>query len=401
MDSKRKAVEIEAQLLTIYDYAWNKGGNGTRRRDDILSLLDKLVFGQSFAFNIFDKFFDWKPHIFGRKKVGIEIDGHRPSEDPDEKLQHSSNIWKPKLLQPLFRRDKLMPHLASKSFSMDVARMNFEAASKSFSMDENKGIKNSMLEEHVDYNSRVCGVQLEDGSICLVSPVVGRKRCMIHKGSRLNRKTKSVGKHKLLKEEFVMDRSFVSDVTDLSVKGGNEMNFNRMDFLDESKKLMATEGDSPVCGRSISECISGNERKVMAKSLGTNIGSDLQLDSEKWSLTEMGLCVCGVRQTNESNCRNDTTETLRVDHSICGVSLSSGSVCQNRPIRGRKRCSEHKGMRIARLMTVTVLPKQFQEQPSVCGVHLGDGSICMSSPAPRRKRCERHKGRRVTNNCSF
>ncbi|XP_050215396.1 protein EFFECTOR OF TRANSCRIPTION 2-like [Mercurialis annua] len=74
----------------------------------------------------------------------------------------------------------------------------------------------------------------------------------------------------------------------------------------------------------------------------------------------------------------------------CRVNLGDGNFCKKQAVTGRKRCEEHKGMRIkannsssSRVGTLS------------CGVALQNGSVCMKSPVQGRKRCEQHKGMRV------
>jgi hypothetical protein len=104
----------------------------------------------------------------------------------------------------------------------------------------------------------------------------------------------------------------------------------------------------------------------------------------------------------------------------CGVLLSNGSACRRQPAQGRKRCDEHKGMRIsgsipelamegnqnssAMRKPGIVQPRASSESENVvvskgcntiCGVNLGHGLYCTRQPARGRVRCEEHKGLRV------
>lgn len=85
------------------------------------------------------------------------------------------------------------------------------------------------------------------------------------------------------------------------------------------------------------------------------------------------------------------------DHtSICGVALGQGSVCTRKPVEERKRCTDHKGMKVngskPKLIAKQCRPEGFSP---TCGVALDDGSFCTREPVTRRKRCEEHKGRRI------
>ncbi|XP_061994992.1 protein EFFECTOR OF TRANSCRIPTION 2-like [Rosa rugosa] len=100
---------------------------------------------------------------------------------------------------------------------------------------------------------------------------------------------------------------------------------------------------------------------------------------------------------------------------ICGVAVGDGSICRKEPVQGRKRCAEHKGMRITGSITVrisnsnidskcsVISNREFvsyesgitQENTEICGVAGGDGSICRTPPVQGRKRCAEHKGMRI------
>lgn len=92
---------------------------------------------------------------------------------------------------------------------------------------------------------------------------------------------------------------------------------------------------------------------------------------------------------------------------ICGIITSQGTPCEKPPVSGRRRCKEHKGMRIYVLRTKKV--ELFEENSGFeifdsntnsnsstkCGVNLGDGIFCEREAVLGRKRCEGHKGMRV------
>ncbi|KAK9947927.1 hypothetical protein M0R45_003522 [Rubus argutus] len=115
---------------------------------------------------------------------------------------------------------------------------------------------------------------------------------------------------------------------------------------------------------------------------------------------------------------------------ICGVAAADGSICRRPPVQGRKRCAEHKGMRIKGSMTVRILKTNVESKcsviskieldchdasnvkyepvelppvqvhfsessSSICGFILADGSSCRTEPIQGRKRCDEHKGRRI------
>ncbi|KAL7601914.1 hypothetical protein Lser_V15G25601 [Lactuca serriola] len=95
---------------------------------------------------------------------------------------------------------------------------------------------------------------------------------------------------------------------------------------------------------------------------------------------------------------NHDTNNNSDDDRICGVALGHGSICTRPPVEGRKRCVDHKGMKVnasvkvkSRLFTGTNTDTEV-----CCGVTLDDdGSICTRMPVAGRKRCEEHKGMRI------
>lgn len=132
----------------------------------------------------------------------------------------------------------------------------------------------------------------------------------------------------------------------------------------------------------------------------------------------------------------DTADINGTDSSSCGVVIGYGVVCKKPPVDGRKRCTEHKGMRINGLlknssgrlivrMSVDVGTTKYGDRDlsginaetsynteeleasvsdsfsnkgnflPICGVVLCDGSPCRRPPVQGRKRCEEHKGRRI------
>lgn len=99
------------------------------------------------------------------------------------------------------------------------------------------------------------------------------------------------------------------------------------------------------------------------------------------------------------------SETDEYSASICGVALGHGIVCRKSPSERRKRCAEHKGMKInatsSKLLVETkfTLPadKHLAEKniAPICGFILPDGSSCIMEPVQGNKRCPEHKGRKI------
>ncbi|CAH8313300.1 unnamed protein product [Eruca vesicaria subsp. sativa] len=94
------------------------------------------------------------------------------------------------------------------------------------------------------------------------------------------------------------------------------------------------------------------------------------------------------------------------DSVVCGVVLENGDCCSKSPVKGRKRCIEHKGQRICRVSPVKPQPPETTfitrqedynntDHVTTCGVILPNMEPCNKKPVPGRKRCEDHKGMRI------
>ncbi|KAJ4831874.1 hypothetical protein Tsubulata_046981 [Turnera subulata] len=104
-------------------------------------------------------------------------------------------------------------------------------------------------------------------------------------------------------------------------------------------------------------------------------------------------------------CTSEVIPTIQV----CGYIMSGGVICRRPPVKGRKRCEQHKGMRINGSTSNSIAEENScnakeehldsqncQSQTNACGVNLGDGIFCARQPVPGRKRCKDHKGMRIT-----
>ncbi|XP_022987709.1 protein EFFECTOR OF TRANSCRIPTION 2-like isoform X1 [Cucurbita maxima] len=120
----------------------------------------------------------------------------------------------------------------------------------------------------------------------------------------------------------------------------------------------------------------------------------------------------------------NTDDVSGADSSSCGVVIGYGVVCRKPPVEGRKRCAEHKGMKVNGLLKnsyagatiygdtdfsgsnaeTSYNTEELSVQDSfpnkgnflpICGIVLYDGSPCRRTPVQGRKRCEEHKGQRI------
>lgn len=103
------------------------------------------------------------------------------------------------------------------------------------------------------------------------------------------------------------------------------------------------------------------------------------------------------------------SETEEYYPSICGVALGHGIVCRKPPSERRKRCADHKGMKINAASSKLLVETKFnlpadmhlaeKNIAPVCGFILHDGSSCIMEPVQGNKRCPEHKGRKIFYPC--
>ncbi|MED6147635.1 hypothetical protein PIB30_045619 [Stylosanthes scabra] len=147
MNSKEEAKLIEVQLLKTFDYAWNTTYNGHPRPNDILQKLNKI---SSSTRTISDMVRELLP--FPRKQVGIRIKSSKLPKQEEEEDNDGSYSFLPKVFKFNKSRPRKVENIASAS----------------------------------QENAIICGVALGDGSVCTNAPVERRKRCLQHKGMRIN-----------------------------------------------------------------------------------------------------------------------------------------------------------------------------------------------------------------------
>ncbi|XP_077209945.1 uncharacterized protein LOC143845469 isoform X2 [Tasmannia lanceolata] len=430
MQNKKEAEKTERQLLKIYDYAWNKTHNGTRRPDDILQKLDKTNSGIAQFSNFLEPFNprNWSP--FSVKQEGIKI--YSTMKDTESILNGSEHIIGPRAFTFSRSRPRLVSRNCDVNDNDDICGVALGDGSicKCRPVDGRKRcgqhvgmritgtssvvvIPSVTKDEYVSENYTICGVALDDGSVCRSRPIEGRKRCGEHKGMRVN-------------ESF--STSFVP-------KG--DLETTEKHRKEEHSICGVTLGDGSLC-RSIP--IEGRQRCGEHRGMrvnGTFSSSfvpkgDLET-TEKHRKEEHS--ICGVTLGDGSLCRSIPIEGRQIcgehrgmrvngtfsssfvpkgdlkttwnhfneEYTICGVALGNGSVCRSRPIDGRQRCGEHKGMRVNGTFSTSFVPKgdmetkrnHFKEEYTICGVALGNGSVCRSRPIEGRQRCGEHKGMRV------
>lgn len=258
MKSKRDAENTESQLLAKFDYAWNKEKNGMRRPSDIFQKLD-----QGSNTSGFIKF----PLFFKPKKVGIKIEACKPF------LLENRNNEKNDLFSRILRITRSLP---------------IPVSSSRFGLNETDTVV-------------ICGVALGEGTVCKKTPVEGRKRCLDHKGMKINGFTS-----KMIKEEEEEEGTVEEQIGDIT------------------SPEKANNKEAPMCGIDL-----GNGNFCLSPSV-------------------KGRKRCNKHKGMRGHKSKVDTNTCTNNTKTCSAQMKNGSVCTKEPVLGRKRCEQHKGMRAAK-----------------------------------------------------
>ncbi|GMH18070.1 hypothetical protein Nepgr_019911 [Nepenthes gracilis] len=380
MSSKIDAKRKEAQLLDTFDYAWNKVGNCRRRPNDILQKIDEISSRTVQLPRVVKKL-----QALSQKQVGIPI---KARQLPLLEDKHCGYAYDESynLFSRVFKFGRSHPRLASDQLGVP------EDFTVTF----------------------FCRATLSDGSFCTNHPVEGRKRCAEHKGKRIN---------------GVNSKPIMSDLgTHSTILRSKTSSFHESDKIEDQDlssvdvKLPLTvtahhanNDVSTICGVILPGGFPCKQppvpgRKRCEEHKGMRITPSilkLYTEEKSHSYELKPQTSTPVRSVPLNDCDN-----------FCGVILSNGSICRRQPFEGRKRCTEHKGMRVDGYMsrpTSTNKSLEFNSAigsacpfssrasfvssafdfPLLCGVALANGSYCSRQPVQGRKRCWQHKGMRA------
>ncbi|OIT33955.1 PREDICTED: protein EFFECTOR OF TRANSCRIPTION 2-like [Nicotiana attenuata] len=297
MNDNKDAEKTESQLLDRFDYAWNKGSNGVRRHNDVLQKLD----GISRATRL--PAFVRKLQLSLEKQKGVRIKPCKPLL-----LENGSDF------HDSFKSTYFLPQI----FKFGRSKPRIVSLSSGVNGDPNT----------------ICGVALGHGSVCMRPPITGNIRCAKHKGMKVN------------------------GVNSKLIAEGNSS------VINESTRPCASRGEenAPICGFILdggAPCarkpFQRNKRCLEHKGR-RNRGCISQPVTDK-----NGQSILEYRTYSSNDChqmlsrRADTQHPqdfsscplINQNHNvICGVHLTDGSFCTRQPVAGRKRCEEHKGMRV-------------------------------------------------------
>ncbi|KAI4350726.1 hypothetical protein L6164_005152 [Bauhinia variegata] len=279
MQSKEDAKQTEDQLLNVFDYAWNTINNGTRRPNDILQKLNKIASDTRRFSDMVKKFIP-----FTQKQVGIRIKSSmHPSDEKlceaeEDRYHFLSRVFKfnrsrPRIVEditdviqenakicgvalddgsirtrpPAERRMRCREHKGmringsiAKPESMVILKSNayFQREGDGHGVEESPKTQETVLESF----TILCGIILDDGSPCRKEPVKGRKRCVEHKGKRVQAQTS------VYKSVVAGNSKFLNN----AVSESNALNANSMQKTSAMYKLDKVQGQSPfsskLCG---------------------------------------------------------------------------------------------------------------------------------------------------------
>ncbi|KAI4350721.1 hypothetical protein L6164_005149 [Bauhinia variegata] len=267
MQSKEGAKQTEDWLLNVFDYPWNTINNGTRRPNDILQKLNKSASDTR-------RFSDIP---FTQKQVGIRIKSSmHPSDEKlceaeEDRYNFLSRVIKfngsrPRIVEDITGVIRENAKICGVALG-DGSVCTRPPAERRMRCCEHKGMRINgsnakpesmvILKSNVDHGVEespktqerviesftiICGIILDDGSPCRKEPVKGRKRCVEHKGERVQAQTS------VHKSVVAGNSKFRNNV----VSESNARNASSMQKTSAMYKLDKVQGQSPfsskICG---------------------------------------------------------------------------------------------------------------------------------------------------------
>ncbi|KAB2072035.1 hypothetical protein ES319_A08G264500v1 [Gossypium barbadense] len=350
MKNKADARRTEAQLLGTFDYAWNKGSNGIRRHDDILQKLDKH------ASNIMKLANFSKKHLpFLQKQVGIKIKAGKLVSDNNEFGKYKNGENRNFLLQ-VFNFSRSRPRLVSnhggsdenETFSCGVVlddgsickrppvegrkRCAEHKGKKTRGSSTRSSTKSQPHKEdypEIEHCSPICGVAMDDGSLCRRQPVSGRKRCDLHKGRRIYSSDSEITRYQTMpyavfnsysdEKASVFDENHTGMKITTLVSGLDETSPSHV--FDSNSSLNSNNCSTPICG--VPTCN------------GTPCKRTVNGNGRCWQHLKYSGSRSSSNDFTPRNSNNDSTGT-----SICGAPTRNGSSCR-RTVKGNGRCWQH------------------------------------------------------------
>ncbi|MBA0819548.1 hypothetical protein Gohar_019806 [Gossypium harknessii] len=330
MENKADARRTEDELLRTYDYAWNKGSNGVRRHDDILEKLDKRASNLTKLANFSKKHL---PSL--QKQVGIKIKASKLVSDDNEFGKYKNGEIDNFLLE-VFNFSRSRPRLVSnhggsdenETFSCGVVlddgsickrppvegrkRCSEHKGKKTTGSSTSSSMKSQPHKEdypEIEHCSPICGVAMDDGSLCRRRPVSGRKRCDLHKGRRIYSSNSEITRYQTM--PYAVFNSYSDEASDFY----------------ENRTGMAisicnrNNCSTPICG--------------VPTFNGTPCKRTGNVNGRCWQHLNYSGSRSSSNDFTPRNSNNYSTGT-----SICGAPTRNGSSCR-RPVKGNGRCWQH------------------------------------------------------------
>ncbi|RCV13764.1 hypothetical protein SETIT_2G371900v2 [Setaria italica] len=414
MDNKQEAEKTEAQLLRIFDYAWNKLQNGACRCEEILLKLEQGA--TSRRSSLLSRVCHSKQDIFG-VKAGIKIKGSGSVNTPPGIMKSML----PRVRTFVGFRPQPVNSEDSGGEAIDIPWKKisgFPCGNRQAHRRRSGGHRIKKIDVAkrrtvpIQDSNSFCGVVLEDGSSCLEHPVEGRKRCSLHKGRRVKGSPKSSSTSYPCQAEIPiphltedLDNSDQTQEIIESIPHLTE-DLDSSDRTQESKilpqNISTTVEESPRQSNSI------KEEEVKTREAPTEDGKhDASRDAcicdceEKASHAEpesqvpqpsgrmwFELLKARKKSTSADSSRGSGSQTRDYAAPICGAMADNGS-CKVVPNAGRQICEKDRGIEVAGASF-----SRSSGWPCICGACTADGSPCMNKPVEGRKRCALHKGQR-------
>ncbi|PUZ72716.1 hypothetical protein GQ55_2G417000 [Panicum hallii var. hallii] len=418
MDNKQEAEKTEAQLLRVFDYAWNKLQNGACRREEILLKLEQGA--ASHRSSLLSRVRHMKQDIFG-VKAGIKIKG-------SGSVNTSPGIMK-SMLPRVRTFIGFRPHLVNSDDSggeaIDIPSKKISGipcGNRQACRRRSEGYKVKKIDVAkrrtvpIQDSNSFCGVVLEDGSSCLEHPVEGRKRCSLHKGRRVKGSPKSSSTSYPCQAEIPIPR--LTEALDNSDRTQEVIESipHLTEDLDNSDRTQESEilpkNISITVEESLRQSNSIKAEEVKTREAPTEDGThdasqDACICEEKASHAEpesqepqpsgrmwFDLLKAQKKSTSTHAARGSGSQTRIRDRAtpICGAVADNGS-CKMVPIAGRKICEKDSGIEVGASFS------RSSGWSCTCGARTPDGSPCINKPVEGRKRCALHKGQRAS--CSL
>ncbi|XP_078149238.1 protein EFFECTOR OF TRANSCRIPTION 2-like isoform X3 [Carex rostrata] len=309
MTNKLEAEKREAQLLDNFDYAWNQIHNGSIRREESLSKLEKILSSSQMSSSIFQKCQNLKKS-FHVKKVRVRI---------------NKSVIFDKYMVPEVRKINKSCH--------QVLQLETETSHTTTPIET------------------ICGIALRDGGVCANRPIQGRKRCEYHKGRRIveARNERLLNNNSLgceIEQALVSVCGAICEIDGSICKNplavgrkrcevhkGRKINKSWPQILQlETETSHTTTPIETICGIALGDGGVCANRPIQGRKRCEYHKGRRIVEARKERLLNNNSLGCEIEQALVSFCG-----------AICEI---DGSICKNPPAVGRKRCEVHKGRKI-------------------------------------------------------